>query len=291
MSPGQLVCNVFPSAYPRRRRSLQTRVWPDGPDRDRGSPGRRPRIRIVIEIDENLSVARQSGRAGSRVPHPGLRRAPTEPRRWSRLRAAVGLPIIVVLEAAQYGGVDIRHGIWLAGSPRNARRAPGQPGRALAVHQRDDVSGEPLQALDALRNGLAAAIEDQLVHADCCEGSNVAGDLFRLAAKEPAGSVRRCNAGVIERRLVGVTYANAVHQALKRIGCATPPRCQECAPLTPWAESSPALKKPPDAPRRYLLPERPSSRDRGRDNQSGSLPSEWNGGRKILWRRVIWVSV
>jgi hypothetical protein len=40
-----------------------------------------------------------------------------------------------------------------------------------------------------------------------------------------------------------------------------------------------------------LLPERPSSRDRGRGNQSGSLPSEWNGGRKILWRRVIWVSV
>ena len=30
-------------------------------------------------------------------------------------------------------------------------------GQALAVHQRDYVSGEPLQALDALRNGLAAA--------------------------------------------------------------------------------------------------------------------------------------
>ncbi len=33
-----------------------------------------------------------------------------ESHRWSRLRAAVGLPIIIGLEAAQCGGIDVRHG-------------------------------------------------------------------------------------------------------------------------------------------------------------------------------------
>src|SRR5260370_12299000 len=62
--------------------------------------------------------------------------------------------------------------------------------RASAVHQRDYVGGEPLQALDALRDGLAATLEDQLVHADRRESSDVAGDLFRRAGEEPAGAVR-----------------------------------------------------------------------------------------------------
>jgi hypothetical protein len=48
-----------------------------------------------------------------------------------------------------------------------------------------------LQALDALRNRLAAAIKDQLVHADRHEILNVAGDLFGLAGEGPPGSVRR----------------------------------------------------------------------------------------------------
>jgi hypothetical protein len=72
----------------------------------------------------------------------------------------------------------------------SARVSSARSAGALAVHQRDYVSGEPLQALDALRNGLAAAIEDQLVHADRCESSNVAGDVFRLAGEGPAGPVR-----------------------------------------------------------------------------------------------------
>jgi hypothetical protein len=59
-----------------------------------------------------------------------------------------------------------------------------------------------LQALDALPNGLAAAIEDQLVHADRRKSSNVAGDIFRLAGEGPAGAVQRCNAGVIKGRLI-----------------------------------------------------------------------------------------
>src|SRR4029077_13170043 len=33
-----------------------------------------------------------------------------ESHRWSRLRAAVGLPIIIGLEAAQCGGIEVRHG-------------------------------------------------------------------------------------------------------------------------------------------------------------------------------------
>ena len=49
-------------------------------------------------------------------------------------------------------------------------------------------------ALDALRNGLAAAIEDQLVRADRREISNVAGDVFRLAG-EGSGAIRPGNAG------------------------------------------------------------------------------------------------
>src|SRR5712664_3418399 len=65
---------------------------------------------------------------------------------------------------------------------RASRRAPlvmpapaKSVGReALAVHERDYVSSEPLQALDALCNGLAAAIEDQLVHADRRESSDIA---------------------------------------------------------------------------------------------------------------------
>src|SRR3982074_3629649 len=71
-------------------------------------------------------------------------------------------------------------------------------GEASAVHHRDDGRSEPLQALDALRNGLAAAIEDQFVHADRRESPDVAGDLFRLAGEGPAGSVRRWDTGVIE---------------------------------------------------------------------------------------------
>ena len=54
---------------------------------------------------------------------------------------------------------------------------------ASAVDERNYVGGEPLQALDALHNRLAAAIENQLVHADRCEISNVPGDLFLLAEK------------------------------------------------------------------------------------------------------------
>jgi hypothetical protein len=72
----------------------------------------------------------------------------------------------------------------------SARVSSARSAGALAVHQRDYVSGEPLQALDALRNGLAATIEDQLVHADRREISNVAGDVFRLAGEGPAGPVR-----------------------------------------------------------------------------------------------------
>src|SRR5258708_19182133 len=71
----------------------------------------------------------------------------------------------------------------------------GSVGLGLAVHQRDYISGEPLQTLDALRNGLAAAIEDQLVHADRRESSNVAGNVFRLAGESSAGHVRRWDTG------------------------------------------------------------------------------------------------
>src|SRR5579884_3382471 len=68
--------------------------------------------------------------------------------------------------------------------------------RASARRERDDLRGKPLQPLDALRNGPAAAIEDQLVHADRGEISNVAGDLFRRAGEGPARAVRRGNAGI-----------------------------------------------------------------------------------------------
>src|SRR5271167_683628 len=74
---------------------------------------------------------------------------------------------------------------------------------ALAVNQRNDVNGEPLQALDALGDRLAAEVKDQLVHADRSEGTDVAGDLFRLAGELPAGPVRRWNTGVVERCFVG----------------------------------------------------------------------------------------
>src|SRR5438270_2744191 len=80
----------------------------------------------------------------------------------------------------------------------------------LAVHQRDYVSGEPLQTLDALRNRLAAAIEDQLVHADRRESANVAGNLFRLAGEGAAGSVRRRDAGVIKWPLVGARQCREI---------------------------------------------------------------------------------
>jgi hypothetical protein len=43
-----------------------------------------------------------------------------------------------------------------------------------------------LQAVDALRDRLAAEIEDQLVHADTRESSDVGGDLFRGAGERPA---------------------------------------------------------------------------------------------------------
>jgi tetratricopeptide (TPR) repeat protein len=65
----------------------------------------------------------------------------------------------------------------------------GRPG--LSRPPADYISGERLQTLDALRNRLAAAIEDQLVHADRRESSNVAGNVFGLAGESSAGPVRR----------------------------------------------------------------------------------------------------
>lgn len=59
-----------------------------------------------------------------------------------------------------------------------------------ALDERDDRLGEPLRALDALRDGLAPAIEDQLMRAARCKASNVAGDVFRRAGEGPAGPIR-----------------------------------------------------------------------------------------------------
>ena len=84
-----------------------------------------------------------------------------------------------------------------AGSAQSAQLAP------LLVHQRGYLSGKPLQALDALCNGLAAAIENQLMHADGSEASNVARDIVRRSRERSAGAVGRWNTGVVKRCLVG----------------------------------------------------------------------------------------
>src|SRR6516164_10772240 len=87
----------------------------------------------------------------------------------------------------------------LRGTPSPRSFTTRQPGfsQALAAHQRDDLRGKPLQALDALRDRPPAKIEDQLVHADRREGLNVGSDLFRPAREGPVRSVRRWNAGVV----------------------------------------------------------------------------------------------
>src|SRR3954453_7906609 len=72
-----------------------------------------------------------------------------------------------------------------------------------ASRERQDVDSEPLELLDALRNGVAAAIKDQLVHADCSEAPDVGSDLFRFSGERPAGAVRGGNGGLVERRFIG----------------------------------------------------------------------------------------
>src|SRR5215471_8998057 len=132
------------------------------------------------------------GRRQTPPPPPAPRRVQirTDPR---YTLSASGLPLalrqtVVAIRFSQIQGPD---------APTPYEKS------GLAASQRDYVSGEPLQALDALRDRPAAEVEDQLVHADRREGSDVGGDLFRRAGKGPARSVRRWNAGVVERCLVG----------------------------------------------------------------------------------------
>jgi hypothetical protein len=56
-------------------------------------------------------------------------------------------------------------GIMLQGVAPESRLRPIDPDRrGSACRERNDLGCEPLQALDTLRDGLAAAIENQLVH-------------------------------------------------------------------------------------------------------------------------------
>src|ERR1700693_1709981 len=92
------------------------------------------------------------------------------------------------------------------GHPRMGQRAPGtrDTGRYdLAAYQRHNLRREALETLNALGDGLAAEIEDQLVHADRREGTNITGDVIGSTGERPTRSVRRWDAGVVQRRLVG----------------------------------------------------------------------------------------
>ena len=62
----------------------------------------------------------------------------------------------------------------------------GSVGQPLPVYQRGYVAGKLLQPLDAFCNGLAAAIEDELMHTDRREISNVARDIVRHAGERSA---------------------------------------------------------------------------------------------------------
>jgi hypothetical protein len=78
-----------------------------------------------------------------------------------------------------------------------------------------------LQTLDALRNRLAAAIEDQLVQADRRESSNVAGNVFRLANSlfngwRQAGSLAGRNISVKRSDMLVPTYSAPLRVATRR---------------------------------------------------------------------------
>jgi hypothetical protein len=136
----------------------------------------------------------------------------------------------------QLGVGDQSTGIMLQGVAPESRLGPIDPDRrGSACHERDDLGCEPLQALDALRDGLAAAIENQLVHADRRESSNVAGDVFRFTGEGPAGPIRRWNADVIERRFIGDRQRREV--AFNSVNSTR----SSCARLPPMRSSSPAI--------------------------------------------------
>src|SRR5882762_1360254 len=78
---------------------------------------------------------------------------------------------------------------------------PDRPNSIL--HQRHHLGREALQALDAARDALAPEVEDQLVHADGGERTDVAGDVMGVAGEAAASPVAIRNAGVVQRRLVG----------------------------------------------------------------------------------------
>jgi hypothetical protein len=103
---------------------------------------------------------------------------------------------------------------------------------------------------DGLMQATGRLAEDAVIQIAREAGVDV--DRMRADMEDPAinksidGNIELAQAGKqLTRCIVGQP---ASHQALKRVGCTTPPRCRECAPLTPWAESSPALR--PTASRR-----------------------------------------
>src|SRR5262249_41916128 len=55
----------------------------------------------------------------------------------------------------------------------------------------------------AFRGRMAVEVEDQLVHAKFGEGVNIGSDFAWVAGEWPSRAVRRGNAAVVERRLVG----------------------------------------------------------------------------------------
>ena len=83
------------------------------------------------------------------------------------------------------------------------RRRPVPGTEPEAAHQRCHLGGEALQALDAFGDGLAGEVKDPLVHAASREGADVTSDVIWIAGEGTAGPVRRRNADIITRRLIG----------------------------------------------------------------------------------------
>src|SRR5262245_17844094 len=86
---------------------------------------------------------------------------------------------------------------WNGGDPRVAANR-----LRLSPDQRDHLGGEALQALEAVGEGIAAAVEDQFVHADRGEGTDVARDLVGGAGEAAPRAIAIGHAGVVERRFV-----------------------------------------------------------------------------------------
>src|SRR5689334_19480778 len=88
----------------------------------------------------------------------------------------------------------------------------------IDADQWDHFGSKSLQARNAVSNGFAAEVEDQLVHANGTKGADVASDIIGAAGKASAGAVTIRDGSIVQRRLIG----DGQRGKIPALGCGQP---------------------------------------------------------------------